>query len=535
MTHYRTLLGAALAALTFAGAAQAADPAKKEIVFGATAGPYSDQIKLGIKPILEKQGYTVKIVEFNDYVQPNFALAQGALDANAFQHVVYLKNFAAKNKLELSELVKVPTAPIAIYSKKYKSVDAAPDGVSVAVPNDPTNQARALVVLQELGWVKLREGYDPLQVSEKDVAVNVKKIKLIPLEAAQLPRSLDDTDYSFVNGNFALASGLKLNEALALWGDDVEVMYAMHHWPVWGKKEVQEQLSLQRDMYRYINDETLRLANMGYNKEEIAEQVKLPEAIATKFSNRGYYGSLNHNVRATYVLYLGWFNGNPATLHTLPIQEASKRYVDMMGGVPAILEKAREYYKKGDYRWVAEVVNYAVFADPNNQEAKNLQADALEQMGYQAESGPWRNFYLTGAKELREGVQKLPVPDTASPDTVRAMTLDMLFDYFAVRLNREKSAGKHVVLNLDFTDTNQKYTLEMVNSVLNHTEGKQAKQPTASMTLSRDTLNRMMLKETTLKDALAKGDVKVSGDQEKITDMFAALDNFEFWFNIVTP
>lgn len=216
MTHYRTLLTATLAALTLAGAAQAADPAKKEIVFGATAGPYSDQIKLGIKPILEKQGYTVKIVEFNDYVQPNFALAQGALDANAFQHIVYLKNFAAKNKLELSELVKVPTAPIAIYSKKYKSVGAAPDGVSVAVPNDPTNQARALVVLQELGWVKLRDGYDPLQVSEKDVAVNVKKIKLIPLEAAQLPRSLEDTDYSFVNGNFALASGLKLTEALAL-------------------------------------------------------------------------------------------------------------------------------------------------------------------------------------------------------------------------------------------------------------------------------------------------------------------------------
>ena len=215
MSFPRLALFAALAALTL-GAAHAADPAKKEIVFGATAGPYSDQIKLGIKPILEKQGYTVKIVEFNDYIQPNFALAQGALDANAFQHEVYLKNFAAKNKLELSELVKVPTAPIAIYSKKYKSVDAAPDGVTVAVPNDPTNQTRALVVLQELGWVKLRDGYDPLQASEKDVVVNVKKIKLIPLEAAQLPRSLDDTDYSFVNGNFALASGLKLTSALAL-------------------------------------------------------------------------------------------------------------------------------------------------------------------------------------------------------------------------------------------------------------------------------------------------------------------------------
>lgn len=209
-------LALAAAVVSLSAAVHAADPAKQEIVFGATAGPYSDQIKLGIKPILEKQGYTVRIVEFNDYVQPNFALAQGALDANAFQHIVYLENFAAKNKLALSELVKVPTAPIAIYSRKYKSVDAAPEGASVAVPNDPTNQARALVVLQELGWIKLRDGYDPLRVSEKDVAANLKKIKLIPLEAAQLPRSLQDTDYSFVNGNFALASGLKLTEALAL-------------------------------------------------------------------------------------------------------------------------------------------------------------------------------------------------------------------------------------------------------------------------------------------------------------------------------
>ena len=188
---------------------------KKEIVIGATAGPYSDQVKLGIKPLLEKKGYRVRIVEFNDYVQPNFALAQGALDANVFQHVVYLTKFAGENKLALSELIKVPTAPIALYSHRHKTLDVK-EGAIVALPNDPTNAARALVVLQELGWVKLRDGVDPIRASEKDVAVNIKKIKLVPIEAAQLPRSLDDTDYSFVNGNFALASGLKLTEALAL-------------------------------------------------------------------------------------------------------------------------------------------------------------------------------------------------------------------------------------------------------------------------------------------------------------------------------
>ncbi|WP_440465679.1 alkyl/aryl-sulfatase [Pseudomonas sp. YH-1] len=326
-----------------------------------------------------------------------------------------------------------------------------------------------------------------------------------------------------------------LNESLKLWGKDVQVMYAQHHWPIWGNKEVRDQLSSQRDMYRYINDETLRLANKGLTMTEIAEQVKLPKGIADRFSNRGYYGSLNHNVKATYVLYLGWFIGNPATLWELPPEEEAKRYVDMMGGADAVLKKAKEYYDKGDFRWVAEVVNHVVFADPNNQAAKNLQADALEQLGYQAESGPWRNFYLTGAQELRNGVQKLPTPDTASPDTVKAMDLDLFFDYLAMRLKGPEVADKHITLNFDFTDLKQKYTLEMVNGVLNHTEGMQANDADATITLTRDTLNKIMLKETTLKDAEGSGEIKVQGDQGKLDELMSYMDNFDFWFNIVTP
>ena len=210
MNARRNLL---LAALTLAlGIAHAKDP--KELVIGTSAGPYADQIKLGIKPILEKQGYKVKLVEFNDYIQPNFALAEGSLDANIFQHIIYLTKFSTEHKLQLSELVKVPTAPIAIYSKKHKTLNEVKEGSTVALPNDPTNQARALVLLDQLGWIKLRDKYDPVRASEKDIATNTKKIKLIPLEAAQLPRSLQDTDYSFVNGNYALASGLKLKDAL---------------------------------------------------------------------------------------------------------------------------------------------------------------------------------------------------------------------------------------------------------------------------------------------------------------------------------
>ena len=208
-----SLAGSAIPGLFASAAVQAQD--RKTLVIGATAGPYADQVRLGIQPILEKKGYRVRIVEFNDYVQPNFALAQGSLDANVFQHSVYLAKFATENKLALSELVKVPTAPIALFSHKHRTLDVK-EGAQVALPSDPTNAARALVVLQDIGWVKLRDGVDPIRASERDVAVNLRKIKLVPIEAAQLPRSLDDVDYAFVNGNFAIASGLKITQALAL-------------------------------------------------------------------------------------------------------------------------------------------------------------------------------------------------------------------------------------------------------------------------------------------------------------------------------
>ncbi|KAB8060779.1 hypothetical protein GCN74_07270 [Janthinobacterium sp. FT14W] len=208
----RTVLLTALTLALSSGFALAKDP--RDITIGTSAGPYADQIKLGIKPILEKQGYKVKLVEFNDYIQPNFALAEGSLDANVFQHIVYLKKFAQEHKLALTDLITIPTAPIAIYSKKHKTLDDVKEGTTVGLPNDPTNQARALVLLDQLKWIKLRDNFDPVRASEKDIAVNTKKIKLLPLEAAQLPRSLGDTDYSFINGNYALASGLKLTDAL---------------------------------------------------------------------------------------------------------------------------------------------------------------------------------------------------------------------------------------------------------------------------------------------------------------------------------
>jgi alkyl sulfatase BDS1-like metallo-beta-lactamase superfamily hydrolase len=320
-----------------------------------------------------------------------------------------------------------------------------------------------------------------------------------------------------------------------MWGSKAQVMFAQHHWPTWGNKEVVNLLRVQRDLYRYINDETLRLANHGYTRDEIAEQFKLPDGLAKVWANRGYYGSISHNVKATYVLYLGWFIGNPATLHELPPVEASKRYVEFMGGADAVLAKARSDYEKGEFRWVAQVVNHVVFADPDNKAARDLQADALEQLGYQAENGPWRNFYLTGAKELRDGVNKLPTPNTASPDTVRAMTVEMFLDYLAVRLNREKAGNAKGVLIFDFGKAGGVYKVEMENGVLNHTKGVRDPHADATVTLSRDTLNKIILQEVKLDDAIKSNEVKISGNADKVKELVSYLDSFELWFNIVTP
>jgi D-methionine transport system substrate-binding protein len=189
---------------------------KKDITLGATAGPYSDMVSKAIKPILEKKGYKVKVVEFSDYIQPNIALGNGDLDANLFQHKIYMENFAKQHNLKLSELVVVPTAPMGIFSKKFKSVDKIADGATVAIPNDPVNLARALGVLEDSKLIKIDPKVDPLTASEKDVKENPKKLQFKPIEAAQLPRAVDSVDVSLVPGNFALAAKMDLLDALAL-------------------------------------------------------------------------------------------------------------------------------------------------------------------------------------------------------------------------------------------------------------------------------------------------------------------------------
>ena len=326
-----------------------------------------------------------------------------------------------------------------------------------------------------------------------------------------------------------------LNETIDRWGDKTDVLYGMHHWPVWGRDDVLSMLRNGRDAYRYINDQTLRLANMGYTPVEIAEMVELPEALDHDWNLRGYYGTVNHNVKATYSKYLGWFDGNPSNLYKLPPEDAAKRYVELMGGADAALAKAQEAFDQGEYRWAAEVINHMVFADPSNRAARDLGAATLEQLGYQAESGTWRGFYLTGAQELRHGTPNLPMPGTATPDSVRAMNLTLLFNYLAMRVNGPKAAGKEITLNLVFKDTDERAVLELRNGTLNHSLGRTADKADATVTLERATLDGVVMGETDLLEEAKSGAIVVEPDTGPLGELLDLLDTFDLWFNIVEP
>ncbi|MFS8182491.1 alkyl/aryl-sulfatase [Pseudovibrio denitrificans] len=326
-----------------------------------------------------------------------------------------------------------------------------------------------------------------------------------------------------------------INEAIYKYGKDVEILFAPHHWHLSGNDKIMEHLRNQRDLYRYINDQPLRLANHGFRMTEIAEILEVPETLQHDWSARGYYGSFNHNVKSTYVRYLGWFNGNPATLHEYPERISGPKYVEFMGGPAVLLQKAQESYDEGDYRWVVEVLNHLVFAQPDNKDAAKLQADALEQLGYQAESGPWRNFYLSGAQELRSGIEDLPAVDTASPDIIRSMDIDLLFDYAAMRLNNTKAGNQQIKLNWVFPDTDQKYAMELQNAALSHIEGYQLDNADATVTMDRSTLDNIMLGMETFEEAIQSGMISVDGEASKLTDLLGMLDTFDFWFNIVRP
>ncbi|MCP5027609.1 MAG: MBL fold metallo-hydrolase [Actinomycetia bacterium] len=331
----------------------------------------------------------------------------------------------------------------------------------------------------------------------------------------------------------ALGWSKYINEAIELFAADTDVLFASHHWPRWGTDDARSFLETQRDLYRWLHDQTMRLANHGLTPLEIAEELELPADLDAEFHAHGFYGTVSHNVKAVYQRYLGWFDGNPAHLHPHPPTEAGRRYVECMGGADALLAKARQSFEAGDYRWVAELVNHLVFADPDNEEARGLQADALEQLGYQAESSTWRNFYLTGAQELRQGTPELG--EARLSGFLAALTVEQIFDLFGVRLNGEAVAGHELTLNWRFPDTGEDHVLGLRNRALHHTPGRLAADADATITVDRSTLDQIVIGSLPAADAITNGSLTIEGSADALLTVLGNLDRFHRGFPIVTP
>lgn len=325
-----------------------------------------------------------------------------------------------------------------------------------------------------------------------------------------------------------------IDAALVRYGDQAEVAFASHHWPTWGAEAVREHLRAHRDNYRYVHDQTLRLANSGETPVEIAEALAEPEFAAGNFSVRGYYGTLNHNAKAVYQNYFGWWDGVPAHYFALPPVEESKRYVEFMGGAATVLEKARGSFETGEYRWAATVLNHLVFAEPENEAAKAWLAASYEQLGFQAESGAWRNYFLTAALELRRGLEGLPEFPLNNRDFVQAVPTERLFDAMAARFNPAKMRREPYVLRFDFPDTGERVTIFVGKSVAIPRMGGE-EPATATVRLTRANFDALLVQEANPQQLMANGELVIEGEAPAAFAFLLALDTFRFWFNVVTP
>jgi alkyl sulfatase BDS1-like metallo-beta-lactamase superfamily hydrolase len=291
----------------------------------------------------------------------------------------------------------------------------------------------------------------------------------------------------------------------------------------------------QRDLYKFAHDQTIRLMNHGLTASEIAEAIRLPKSLDGAWHTRGYYGHIRHNVKAIYQKYLGWYDANPVNLDPLPPVDAARKYVEYMGGAGAILSRARADFDKGEFRFVAQALSHLVFAEPNHQAARAMLADTFEHLGYAAESSTWRNAYLFGAQELRQGMPKTPPRPPMPRETLAALRTEQLWDVLGIRLNGPKAEGKHIVLNWSFTDTGETFVLNLENSALTYTEGVQAEKADASFALARSTLDEVIAKQTSFPEAVAAGKVKLSGNAMRLAELMSLMDEFPRMFEIVEP
>jgi len=325
-----------------------------------------------------------------------------------------------------------------------------------------------------------------------------------------------------------------LTETIDLWGDDLDVVFASHHWPTWGRERAVEFLAMQRDMYAYLHDQTLRLMNLGYVGAEIAEMLEMPPALAAQWHTHGYYGSVSHNVKAVYQRYLGWYDGNPAHLWQHPPEAAARRYVSAMGGADAAVAIARAAFDDGDLRWAVEVLNHVLFADEHHAEARALQADAFERIAFGAENGTWRNVFLVGAKELRDG-EPATAANRGAPDLLGALSVEQILSSVAIRIDGPKAWDEHLVLSFVITDLDETYVFELRNGVANHRRTVAPAESSTTLRLARRTLIGLMTGRVDFPAALADGTIVIEGDPGDLVRLVSVLGKVERNFPIVTP
>jgi len=342
---------------------------------------------------------------------------------------------------------------------------------------------------------------------------------LLPIRGAKVRDALEWSNY--------------MDQAIDQMGG-IDVMFTQHTWPVWGNERVINMLKLHRDTYRYMHDQTVRLINTGYTPLEIANMVKLPQSLASQFGARGYYGDVRHNVKAIYQFYLGAYDGNPAELNPLPPVESSRHYVELMGGADKVIAAAQGAYDKGDYRWTAELLNHVVLADSGNKTASELLAKTYDQLGYQSESATWRNSYLTGASELRNGAPDKGVSRADFAAMLLQTPMERFMEAMAAGLNGPDADGKDYKINLVLTDIKESYVMWIENAVLHYRKTGQARDANATLVLTKPMFIKMMTGQAGIKDAVMSDDLKVEGSKLDLIRFLSLIDRQPGTFGIVT-
>jgi alkyl sulfatase BDS1-like metallo-beta-lactamase superfamily hydrolase len=305
---------------------------------------------------------------------------------------------------------------------------------------------------------------------------------------------------------------------------DADIYMASHNWPVFGNANIQKFITVQRDVFKYTHDQTVRLMNEGYTPREITAMVKLPKALTSYFGARGYYGDLRHNVKAVYQFYLGNYDGNPANLNLLPPAESGKRYVELIGGADKVIAAGQAAFDKGDYQWAAELLNNAVLADANNKAAKELLARTYEQMGYMSEAATWRNSYLTGAMELRDGPPKKGISKANGIDILEQIPTEFFLTKMAASLDGPGADGKSTKINLTISDKQENWVLWLQNSVLHFKQAAVDPSADASLTLTHGIFVKMIAGTAGIKDTLLSDDLKISGSKIDLIRFFSLID-----------